>query len=135
MAFSLIGSLSFHFKSDLKSVSSIVRRILFSFSFYFEHLIFKYSKEDESTFHRKQKVFIYLFILFIYLEGSPNGSAVNNLPVKQEAWVRSLGQEDPLEKEMATHPSILAWENPWTEEPYGLQSIGLKELDNSDTSD
>ena len=75
----------------------------------------------------KRFLFIYLFILFIYLEGSPSGSAVNNLPVKQEAWIRSLGQEDPLEKEMATHPSILAWENPWREEPYGLQSIGLKE--------
>ena len=53
----------------------------------------------------------------------------------RETWVQSLGWEDPLENEMATHPSILSWENPWTEEPYGLQSIGLKELDNSDTSD
>ena len=40
----------------------------------------------------------------------------------QETWVRSLGQEDPLEKEMATHSSILAWKVPWTEEPGGLQS-------------
>ena len=39
-------------------------------------------------------------------------------------WVRSLGQEDPLEEEMATHPSILAWEIPWTQEPGGLQSLG-----------
>ena len=39
-------------------------------------------------------------------------------------WVRSLGQEDPLEKEMATHSSILAWRTPWTEEPDGLQSMG-----------
>ena len=38
----------------------------------------------------------------------------------QEMWVQSLGQEDPLEKQMATHSSILAWENPWTEEPGGL---------------
>ena len=44
----------------------------------------------------------------------------------QEAWVQSLGQEDPLEKEMATHSSILAWEIPWREEPDGLQSMGLK---------
>ena len=43
----------------------------------------------------------------------------------QEMWVRSLGQEDPLEKEMATHSSILAWEIPWTQEPGGLQSMGL----------
>ena len=43
----------------------------------------------------------------------------------QETWVQSLGQEDPLEKEMATHSSILAWEIPWTEKPGGLQSMGL----------
>ena len=49
---------------------------------------------------------------------------VKNLPAKQETWVRSLGQEDPLEKEMATHSSILVWRIPWTEEPRGLQSMG-----------
>ena len=43
----------------------------------------------------------------------------------QETWVRSLGQEDPLEKEMATHSSILAWKIPWTEEPDRLQSMGV----------
>ena len=42
----------------------------------------------------------------------------------QEMWVRSLGQEDPLEKEVATHSSIFAWRIPWTEEPRGLQSTG-----------
>ena len=42
----------------------------------------------------------------------------------QEMWVQSLGQEDPLEKEMATHSSILTWKIPWTEEPGGLQSMG-----------
>ena len=47
----------------------------------------------------------------------------------QETWVRSLGQEDPLEKEMATHSSILALEIPWTEEPGELQSLGSQELD------
>ena len=47
---------------------------------------------------------------------------VKNPPAMQEAWVRSLGQEDPLEKEMATHSSIFAWRMPWTEEPGGLQS-------------
>ena len=45
------------------------------------------------------------------------------------AWVRSLGWEDPLEKEMATHSRILAWRIPWTEEPGGLQSMGHKESD------
>ena len=43
----------------------------------------------------------------------------------QETWVQSLGQEDPLEKRMAIHSSILAWRIPWTEEPGGLQSIGV----------
>ena len=47
----------------------------------------------------------------------PNGSVVRNPPAKQETQVQSLGQEDPLEKEMATHSSNLAWEIPWTEEP------------------
>ena len=46
----------------------------------------------------------------------------------QETWVQSLGQEDPLEKEMAPHSSILAWRIPWTEEPGGLQSTGLKRV-------
>ena len=49
---------------------------------------------------------------------------VKNLPAMQETWVRSLGQEDPLEKGMATHSSILVWETPWTEEPGGLHSLG-----------
>ena len=50
--------------------------------------------------------------------------SVKNLPAVQETWVQSLGWEDPLEKEMATHSSILAWKISWTEEPGGLQSIG-----------
>ena len=49
---------------------------------------------------------------------------VKNSPAKQEMQVQSLGWEDPLEKETATHSSILAWEIPWTEEPSGLQSMG-----------
>ena len=47
-----------------------------------------------------------------------------SLPAMQELWVRSLGREDPLEKGLATHSSILAWRIPWTEEPGGLQSVG-----------
>ena len=53
---------------------------------------------------------------------------VKNLPVMQETQVQSLGQEDPLEKEMATHSSILAWEIPWTVEPGGLRSIGSQRV-------
>ena len=48
---------------------------------------------------------------------------VKSLPAMQETWVQSLGQEEPLEKEMATHSSILAWKIPWMEEPGGLQSM------------
>ena len=51
---------------------------------------------------------------------------VKNSPLVQETWVRSLGGKDPLEKEMATHSSILAWKIPWTEGPGGWQSVGLK---------
>ena len=51
---------------------------------------------------------------------------VKNLPAVQETWVQFLGREDPLEKEMATPSSILAWRIPWTEEPGGLQSMGLQ---------
>ena len=47
-------------------------------------------------------------------------------------WVQSLGQKDPLEKEMATHSSILAWRIPWAEEPGGLQSVGLQESDTTE---
>ena len=55
--------------------------------------------------------------------GFPGGSVVKNLPAKQKLWVRSLGQEGPLEKEVATHSSILTWEIPGTEKPGGLQSL------------
>ena len=51
---------------------------------------------------------------------------IKNLPAMQEAWVPSLGREDPLEKEMAIHSSILVWRIPWTEEPGGLQFMGLQ---------
>ena len=54
---------------------------------------------------------------------------VKNLPAMQETWVRLLGQEDPLEKEMVTHSSILAWRIPWSEDPGGLQSMGLQGSD------
>ena len=54
---------------------------------------------------------------------------IKNLPVMQETWVRSLGWEDPLEKGMATHSSILVWEIPWIEEPGGSVHGVLKELE------
>ena len=61
--------------------------------------------------------------MVIILLSFPGGSEV-----KESAWVTSLGWEVPLEKEMATHSSILAWKIPWMEEPGGLQSTGLAEL-------
>ena len=60
------------------------------------------------------------------MRGFPGGSVVKNPPAKQEIQVRSRGQEDPLEEEIATYSSIPAWGNPWTEEPGGLQSMGLQ---------
>ena len=54
---------------------------------------------------------------------------VKNLPAMQETLVQLLGQEDPLEKEMATHSSILAWKIPWTEEPGGQQSMGSQRVE------
>ena len=53
---------------------------------------------------------------------------LKRLPAMRETWVRSLGQEDPLEKEMTTHSSILAWRIPWTEESGGLQSTGSQRV-------
>ena len=59
---------------------------------------------------------------FLHLRASLVAQSVKNLPAVQETQVRSLGWEDPLEKEMATHSSILAWKTSWTEEPGGLSS-------------
>ena len=59
-------------------------------------------------------------------EASLLAQTVKNLPAMLETWVRSLGQEDPLEKGKAIHSSILAWRIPWTEEPGKLQSMGLQ---------
>ena len=74
------------------------------------------------------------FSLFFFLSCFKHGWAslvaqrLKRLPAMQEMWVWSLGQEDPLEKEMATHSSILAWSIPWTEEPGRLQSMGSQRV-------
>ena len=65
------------------------------------------------------------------MRGFPSGSVIKNLPAMQETqetWVLSLGWEDRLEEEMATHSSILAWKIPWREEPGGLQSKGSQRV-------
>ena len=59
---------------------------------------------------------------------------VKHLPAMQETWVQSPGREDPLEKEMAIHSSILAWRIPWTEEPGGLQSTGSQRVQDRATN-
>ena len=61
--------------------------------------------------------------------GFPGGSIIKNPPAVQEMQVRSLGQEDPPEKEMATHSSTLAWKIPWTEEPGKLRSMGSQRVE------
>ena len=66
--------------------------------------------------------------LFCTLFSSGIAQMINNLAAMRETWVGSLGQEDPLKKEMATHSSILAWRIPRTEEPGGLQSIGSQRV-------
>ena len=65
-------------------------------------------------------------VILPIVKGFPGGLAVKNPPAMQQTQVQSLGQEDALEKEMATHSSILTWEIPWTEESGGLQSMGLQ---------
>ena len=67
--------------------------------------------------------FIYTKYIYLYMT-----QRLKCLPAMQETWVGSLGLEDPLEKEMATHSSILAWRIPWTEEPGVLQSTGLQRV-------
>ena len=64
----------------------------------------------------------------MYTGASLVAQMVKNLPAMQETWVQSLGQKDPLEEEMATHSSILAWRIPWIEEPSRLQSMGSQRV-------
>ena len=68
-------------------------------------------------------------IISLCLPYHAGAQTVKRLPTVQETWVQSLGQENPLEKEMTTHSSILAWKIPWTKEPGRLQSTGRKESD------
>ena len=63
-----------------------------------------------------------------WIEASLVAQRVKRLPATQETWVRFLGREDPLEKEMATHSSTLAWKIPWTEKPGRLHSMGLQRV-------
>ena len=73
--------------------------------------------------HMKLYIMTGLFLFFLIPKGFPDGSVVKNLLAMPETQVQFLGQEDPLEKGVATHSSILAWRIPWIEEPGRLQSI------------
>ena len=80
------------------------------------------------TKEKETKTVMIYHILSLYWQiwASLIVQSVNNLPAVQETWVQSLGWEDPLEKEMATHSSIIAWKISWTEEPGGLHSLGAE---------
>ena len=74
--------------------------------------------------HLEARVYIPSFFFFLIIEFNLGGSVVKNPPAMQEMWAQSLGWKDPLDKEMATHSSILTWRVPWTEEPGRLQFMG-----------
>ena len=79
---------------------------------------------QQCLWHSKENVFILILLTKPnYKSASLVAQTVNHLPKMQETWVQSLGREDLLEKEMATHSSILAWKIPWMEEPGRLQSM------------
>ena len=93
--------------------------------------------QENGTFWTNTCMYIHAYIqactcisvcLYIYRQASLVAQRLKCLPAMQETWVRSLGWEDPLEKEMATHSSILAWRIPGTEEPGGLQPTGLQRV-------
>ena len=86
---------------------------MFLFPIHTEFSIYKY-------------IFIYYLSLHINIWASLVAQSVKNLPAVRETWVQSLCWEDPLEKEMATHSSILAWKISWAGEPGGLQSMVAK---------
>ena len=119
------------------------------------HVLVRVSREAEQTGDVERGVYLYawicLFLFFIevqlfamlywfllynkvnrhiytYIWTSLVAQMVKHLPAMWETWVRSLGWEDPLEKEKATHSSTLAWKSPWTEEPGRLQFMGLQRV-------
>ena len=93
-----------------------------------EHRPLNFSKVPSINSYWVSTYYVVTIIVIWQLpSGFPDGSAGKNLPAMQdiqETQARSLGQEDPLEQEMTTHSSNLAWKTPWTEEPGGLQSKG-----------
>ena len=88
-----------------------------------------WNKSEIQASDPESQSFLLLFLVyFVYILASLVAQRLKRLPAVWETWVLSLGWEDPLEKEMATHPSTLAWRIPWMEEPGGLQSTGLQRV-------
>ena len=89
----------------------------------------KHTHPQQQKVTHENKSFQHFQIPTMNIGASLIAQLVNHLPAMQETRVQFLGWEDPLEKEVATHFSILAWRIPWTEEPGGLQSMGSQESD------
>ena len=83
---------------------------------------------NEKSYSYLSTLQILFYVVCKYYLASLVAQMVNNLPVMQETRFQSLGREDPLEKGMATHSSILAWRIPWTVEPGRLQSMGAQRV-------
>ena len=94
--------------------------------------LFKWNWSTHSAWFRDRRILLWLSnssqIFAYHPQASLVAQMAKRLPATQETQVQSMGREDPLEKEMATHSSILAWKSPWTEEPSRLQSMGLQRV-------
>ena len=88
-----------------------------------QHRSITESVSPETHQHIYHQGFEVLKSPLVTVMGFPVGSVVKNTPAKAETWVQSLGQEDPMEKEMATHSIIIVWKTPWAEESSGLQPM------------
>ena len=108
--------------------------VVFQFVSMWVTLILEYWTKDFCGYiHVLLYRFFFLVMSFLgfwgfFLRASLLAQSIKNLPAVQETWVRSLGWEGPLETEMATHSSILAWKISWTQEPGGLQSMGSQRV-------
>ena len=92
------------------------------------HMLITFSNEKWKTYSVELSVHKGLFSTYCMVGASLVAQRIKHLPAMQETRVQSLGWEDPLEKEMAIHSSILAWRIPWREEPGGLQSTGSQRV-------
>ena len=105
----------------------MVHQVLLSMGFYWQDIL-EWVAISSSRVSSWSRDWTHISYISCIAGASLVAQSVKNLPVVQETWVQSLGWEDPLEKEMATHFSILAWKISWTEEPGGLQSKGSQRV-------